>query len=113
MGTNYYVSLGTEKVICSECEQTYVKPIRLHIGKSSYGHPFVFTNHCLSVEDWFEYLKDKVIMDEYGYIVDIKNFSDVVLHRVIVGDIETIRGDSLVYYKETPCVISKTREEWS
>jgi hypothetical protein len=52
-------------------------------------------------------------MDEYGYIVDIKNFSDVVLHRVIVGDIETIRGDSLVYYKETPCVISKTREEWS
>jgi len=63
VGTNYYVA----KNLC-ECCNRYDE--EYHIGKSSYGWAFSFQGYrierLVSWRAWKEFLKDKVIMDEYG-----------------------------------------------
>jgi hypothetical protein len=63
MGTNYYVA----KNLC-ECCNRYDE--EYHIGKASSGWSFSFQGYraerLVSWQAWKEFLKDKVIMDEYG-----------------------------------------------
>ena len=73
MGTNYYVKSKT-------CECCGHKPEQLHIGKNSYGWSFSFhaTDELMTFEDWKIYLKDKIIVDEYGDEVTLEYFIDLV-----------------------------------
>lgn len=73
MGTNYYVKTET----CSHCGH---KPEPLHIGKMSAGWEFSFhaTETIRSFADWREYLKDKVIENEYGCEVPYDQFVKMV-----------------------------------
>ena len=63
MGTNYYVA----KNLC-ECCNRYDE--EYHIGKASYGWAFSFQGYraerLVSWRTWKEFLKDKIIIDEYG-----------------------------------------------
>ena len=63
MGTNYYVA----KNLC-ECCNRYDE--EYHIGKASYGWAFSFQGYraerLVSWRSWKEFLKDKIIIDEYG-----------------------------------------------
>ena len=63
MGTNYYVA----KNLC-ECCNRYDE--EYHIGKASYGWAFSFQGYraerLVSWRAWKEFLKDKIIIDEYG-----------------------------------------------
>jgi hypothetical protein len=67
MGTNYYVA----KNLC-ECCNRYDR--EYHIGKSSYGWSFSFHGYraerLVSWPAWKEFLKNQIIMDEYGERVD-------------------------------------------
>jgi hypothetical protein len=63
MGTNYYVA----KNMC-ECCNRYDE--EYHIGKSSHGWAFTFQGYpaerIVSWRAWKEFLKNQVIVDEYG-----------------------------------------------
>jgi hypothetical protein len=63
VGTNYYVA----KNLC-ECCNRYDE--EYHIGKASYGWAFSFQGYraerLVSWRAWKEFLKDKIIIDEYG-----------------------------------------------
>jgi hypothetical protein len=63
MGTNSYVA----KNLC-ECCNRYDE--EYHIGKASYGWAFSFQGYraerLVSWRAWKEFLKDKIIIDEYG-----------------------------------------------
>ena len=63
MGTNYYVA----KNLC-ECCNRYDE--EYHIGKSSGGWAFSFQGYpavrLTSWKAWKEFLKNQIIMDEYG-----------------------------------------------
>ena len=67
MGTNYYVAKNTCEC-CKRYDEEY------HIGKSSGGWAFSFQgypwNKLTSWQKWKEFLKDQVIVDEYGERVD-------------------------------------------
>lgn len=67
MGTNYYVA----KNLC-ECCNRY--DTEYHIGKSSHGWAFTFQgykwNKLDSWKQWKEFLKNEIIMDEYGERID-------------------------------------------
>jgi hypothetical protein len=75
MGTNYYVATN----YCDHCKQ-YKED--LHIGKSSYGWCFYFQGYkhsnITSWKEWQEYLKDKLIVDEYGEITPYDDFVSMV-----------------------------------
>jgi len=80
MGTNYYVK--TTK--CNCCGHT---PEQLHIGKSSAGWQFSFhsTKDIRSYKQWLEYLKDEVIEDEYGDVVSLEVFKELVKAKSFEG----------------------------
>jgi hypothetical protein len=63
VGTNYYVA----KNLC-ECCNRYDE--EYHIGKASYGWAFSFQGYraerLVSWRAWKEFLRDKIIIDEYG-----------------------------------------------
>ena len=63
MGTNYYVAENACEC-CNRYDETY------HIGKASYGWAFTFRGYSeeglTSWQAWKEFLKDKLIVDEYG-----------------------------------------------
>ena len=67
MGTNYYVA-SNHCECCDRYDEEY------HIGKASYGWAFSFRGYrharLVSWKQWKEFLKDKVIMDEYGERID-------------------------------------------
>jgi len=67
MGTNYYVA-SNHCECCDRYDEEY------HIGKSSGGWAFSFHGYraerLVSWQAWKEFLKDKVIMDEYGERID-------------------------------------------
>lgn len=71
MGTNYYVA----KNLC-ECCNRYDE--EYHIGKDSFGWAFSFRGYrperLVSWQAWKEFLKDKIIMDEYGERQDYDQF---------------------------------------
>ena len=75
MGTNYYVA----KNLC-ECCNRYDE--EYHIGKSSYGWAFSFQGYraerLVSWRAWKEFLKDQIIMDEYGERCDYKWFVNMI-----------------------------------
>ncbi len=75
MGTNYYVA----KNLC-ECCNRYDE--EYHIGKSSYGWAFSFQGYraerLVSWRAWKEFLKDKVIVDEYGERTNYDWFVDYI-----------------------------------
>lgn len=88
MGTNYFVELNK----CDCCNRSN----KIHIGKSSFGWSFTFRGYdgqygyitdsnendvevptdlqLKSWKQWKEYLKDKLIVDEYGDSQDYEEF---------------------------------------
>ena len=80
MGTNYYVAEN----VC-ECCKRYDE--QYHIGKSSYGWAFTFQGYkwknLTSWKAWKEFLKDKIIMDEY---------SERILYEDFVAMVETVKA---------------------
>lgn len=75
MGTNYYVASN----LC-ECCDRYDEDY--HIGKSSQGWAFSFRGYrperLVSWAAWKEFLRDKVIMNEYHERVDYDWFVEFV-----------------------------------
>lgn len=75
MGTNYYVAEN----LC-ECCDRYDRAY--HIGKSSYGWSFSFHGYrperLVSWQAWKQFLKDKIIKDEYGDTVPYDKFVEMV-----------------------------------
>ena len=75
MGTNFYV-------VFNECSHCGRYDNELHIGKSSFGWCFHFQGYkhlgLVSWQDWKEYLKDKVIKDEYGDTMDYSYFVNLI-----------------------------------
>jgi hypothetical protein len=75
MGTNYYV-------VENHCESCNRYDEKYHIGKSSFGWAFTFRGYkddfrkitLTSWAEWKEYLKDKMIKDEYGESIDYDDF---------------------------------------
>lgn len=84
MGTNYYVAEN----IC-ECCKRY--DVTHHIGKSSWGWAFSFRGHrekdLTSWSAWKRYLQDKQIVDEYGDLVKVEDFIEMI---------ETVRAPGYV-----------------
>jgi hypothetical protein len=79
MGTNYYVEVQPP---CECCGRGYEHK---HIGKSSAGWCFslhVYPDEGINtLEDWKEYLKDKVIKNEYGGIVTLDELLRCITKR--------------------------------
>jgi hypothetical protein len=75
VGTNYYVA----KNLC-ECCNRYDE--EYHIGKASYGWAFSFQGYraerLVSWRAWKEFLKDKIIIDEYGERTNYDWFVDYI-----------------------------------
>ena len=84
MGTNYYVA----KNLC-ECCNRYDE--EYHIGKASHGWAFSFQgykwNNLTSWKQWKQFLKDQIIMNEYGERID---------YDWLVQYIETIKSPNYV-----------------
>jgi len=85
MGTNYYLHKGKQPCTCCNLSSDRDPT---HIGKSSYG--WTFALHVLpelgitSLESWLKFIeKDgpNTIFNEYGEIVSIDEFKDIVLKR--------------------------------
>lgn len=79
MGTNYYVDPLPP---CECCGRSYESK---HIGKSSFGWCFalcVYPDEGInSLQDWRGYLLGKVIRDEYGDLVSLDDFMNIVTER--------------------------------
>jgi hypothetical protein len=75
MGTNYYVAENICEC-CNRHDEAY------HIGKSSSGWAFSFRGYrperLVSWSAWKEFLRDRIIMNEYGERVDYDWFVDFV-----------------------------------
>jgi hypothetical protein len=75
MGTNYYVA----KNKCDCCKRYDTE---YHIGKSSWGWSFTFQGYkwdnLTSWKLWKEYLKDKMIVDEYGEFMSYDDFVNMI-----------------------------------
>ncbi len=75
MGTNYYVA-SNHCECCDRYDEEY------HIGKSSEGWAFSFEGYrperLVSWKQWKEFLKDKIIMDEYGERIDYDWFVEYI-----------------------------------
>ena len=75
MGTNYYVATNHCEC-CDRYDEEY------HIGKSSYGWAFSFHGYpaerLVSWKQWKEFLKNKIIMDEYHERIDYDSFVDMI-----------------------------------
>ena len=88
MGTNYYWIVNDEP--CEACG--HENSARYHIGKSSAGWEFLFSNGyshdnvpellVSSWKDWKDYLsKDGIIRDEYGKEISLDDFIKIVENR--------------------------------
>lgn len=75
MGTNYYVATNHCEC-CDRYDEEY------HIGKSSMGWAFSFHGYpaerLVSWKQWKEFLKDKIIMDEYHERIDYDWFVEMI-----------------------------------
>lgn len=75
MGTNYYVAKN-KCDCCNRYDEEY------HIGKSSFGWAFSFQgyrwNKLTSWKAWKEFLKDQMIIDEYGDTISYEDFVTMV-----------------------------------
>lgn len=75
MGTNYYVAENR-----CDCCQRYDRTH--HIGKSSWGWSFSFQGYrqdrLTSWAEWREFLRDRLIVDEYGDFIDYADFCRMI-----------------------------------
>ena len=75
MGTNYYVAKNRCEC-CNRYDEEY------HIGKSSMGWAFSFQgyprNKLTSWKQWKTFLKDQLIIDEYGDVISYDEFVKMV-----------------------------------
>lgn len=79
MGTNYYTMKKEPCPTCAHGGEDY------HIGKSSAGWLFIFASYpeegLTSKKAWEEFLKGRVIEDEYGRVVPYPDFMSLVENR--------------------------------
>lgn len=89
MGTNYYVITNC----CDHCNRYDEE---YHIGKSSAGWSFSFrgypSDELESWKQWREFLKDKIIKDEYGETVSYDNFVDMIETIKAPGYVNPLTG---------------------
>lgn len=84
MGTNYYLHKGEQPCQCCGLSSDRDP---LHIGKSSYGWCFALriipSDEIYDLGDWVKLFKSSphTIFDEYGEIISLEDFLDVVLKR--------------------------------
>ena len=75
MGTNHYVRKNHCEC-CSRHDREY------HIGKSSWGWAYTFQGYPYmkldSWKNWKEFLKNEVIIDEYGDVIPYDEFVQMV-----------------------------------
>lgn len=75
MGTNYYVA----KNCCEHCNRYDEE---YHIGKASYGWAFSFQGYrserLVSWKAWKQFLKNQIIMNEYGERVEYDWFVEMI-----------------------------------
>lgn len=79
MGTNYYV-VENHCECCDRYDKAY------HIGKSSFGWSFSFRGYRHTVApqpltswaEWKDFLRGKMIRDEYGYTMDYEEFCTMI-----------------------------------
>ena len=75
MGTNYYTAINH----CESCDRF---DRDFHIGKSSYGWSFSFRGYrperLVSWRAWKEFLKDRIIVNEYGERIDYAWFVNYI-----------------------------------
>jgi len=75
MGTNYYV-------VKNKCDCCNRYDIEYHIGKCSWGWAFHFQGYkydnLTSWKFWKEFLKNQIIMNEYGNEIDYKDFVSLI-----------------------------------
>lgn len=74
MGTNYYTRVNECKY-CNRFEE-------IHLGKSSFGWKFCFNlngkKYYSDFEELKDFIKNKVIKDEYGNEIDYDSFIDLI-----------------------------------
>lgn len=75
MGTNYYVKPN----FCQYCNH---KPEDVHIGKNSMGWKFGFNNKFKTAKEWFEYLSDKRIYDEYDRPIPLCDLREIITNSM-------------------------------
>jgi hypothetical protein len=77
MGTNYYTKIKECKC-CGRFEE-------IHLGKSSYGWKFCFNlngeKYYKNYEELKDFLKDKIIKNEYGEEVSFKEFINLIENK--------------------------------
>lgn len=92
MGTNYYTDA---KPPCPTCGH---ESEPLHVGKSSAGWTFCFQDlpelGLTSWRAWKAYLRNRVILDEYGKQIDFSDFESMVEAR---QDLRKDRGAHTTY----------------
>ena len=80
MGTNYYVVDETD--YCKYCGKGKKE---VHLGKSSAGWCFALNVYPeKGINNWadiLDYVKDKQIYNEYGDLISVEKFIDVVTNR--------------------------------
>ncbi len=91
MGTNFYI----HKEACKACKR---EDEGIHLGKSSFGWSFALqANDFKWYKNWAEmkeWLKGKVIKNEYGEKISRKEFIEWVENRKNVKDPKTDWGSS-------------------
>lgn len=97
MGTNYYVA----KNLC-ECCNRYDE--EYHIGKSSYGWAFSFRGYrserLVSWAAWKEFLKNQIIMDEYGERIDYDWFVQFIENEKAPSYVNSQNGRKNLIHNE-------------
>lgn len=97
MGTNYYVvSNCCDK--CNRYDEEY------HIGKSSYGWAFSFRGYrserLVSWAAWKEFLKNKIIMNEYGERIDYDWFVQYIENEKAPAYVNSQNGHKNLIHNE-------------
>jgi hypothetical protein len=84
MGTNYYVKVPSDPIVCSECGRQRDVEL-LHIGKSSRGWCFALhvipSRGLISLDAWASFLRPREIQDEYGTKLDFDEMMAIILDR--------------------------------
>jgi len=97
MGTNYYVATNHCEC-CDRYDEEY------HIGKSSYGWAFSFRGYrperLVSWKQWKEFLKDKIIMDEYRERIDYDWFVQFIEKEKAPGFVNPTGRKNLIHNDE-------------
>lgn len=84
MSTNYYTEDGT---ICLHCGGSGNE--RIHIGKATSGHKFLFGPYCKSYREWKEYLlSNKKVFDEYGAEISVDHLLALIEQKQQTEPIE-------------------------